>query len=64
MKHFKRTTKKRLGELLIERGVITNEQLKIALDHQKENQNLLGEALVELKFATEKDIAQARCHTI
>lgn len=59
MKHFKKTTQKRLGELLIERGVINNEQLNIALDHQKSHGQLLGEALVDLNFATEKDIAQA-----
>lgn len=59
MKYFKKTTKKRLGELLIERGVINNDQLKLALDHQEKTKCLLGEALVELKFATERDIAQS-----
>jgi type IV pilus assembly protein PilB len=59
MKHLKRISNKHLGELLIERGVITHEQLKIAMDYQKEHSGLLGEVLVELKFATEKDIAQA-----
>ena len=60
MKHFKKATSKHLGELLVERGVISHEQLTISLDHQKKNSgHLLGEVLVELKFATEKDIAQA-----
>jgi len=59
MKHFKKTTNKQLGELLIERGVINHEQLNIAIEHQKANGGLLGEVLVELKFATEQDIAQA-----
>lgn len=59
MKQYKKTTKKRLGELLIERGVINNDQLNTALKHQKDTGLLLGESLVELKFATEKDIAQA-----
>jgi len=59
MKHFKKTTNKQLGELLIERGVINHEQLKICLDHQKEHKGLIGEILVELNFATEKDITQA-----
>ena len=59
MKHFKRTSHKQLGELLVERGVINHEQLQIALDYQKEHGRLFGEVLVELKFATEKDIAQA-----
>ncbi len=59
MKHFKRTSQKPLGELLIERGVITHDQLQIAIGHQQDNGGLLGEILVELKFVTEKDIAQA-----
>ena len=60
MKHFKKATNKHLGELLVERGVINHEQLNISIEHQKKTQgHLLGEVLVELKFATEKDIAQA-----
>lgn len=59
MKNFKKTTNKHLGELLVERGVINADQLKVAIEHQKKNKGLMGEVLVELKFATEKDIAQA-----
>lgn len=59
MKHYKKTTNKHLGELLIERGVINHEQLNIAIEHQKDHGDLIGEVLVELNFATEKDIAQA-----
>jgi len=59
MEHFKKSTNKQLGELLIERGIINHEQLNIAIDHQKEHGGLLGEVLVSLKFSTEKDIAQA-----
>jgi len=60
MKDLKKTTKKQLGELMVERGVITHEQINIALEYQKEHKGrLLGEILVELNFATEKDIAQA-----
>ena len=59
MKHFKKTTNKQLGELLVERGIINHEQLNISIKYQKDNGGLLGEVLVELKFATEKDIAQA-----
>ena len=62
MKNFKKATNKQLGELLVERGVINNEQLHIALEHQKGHGKLLGEVLVDLKFATEKDIAQALTH--
>ncbi|MBN1869975.1 MAG: hypothetical protein JW847_05300 [Candidatus Omnitrophica bacterium] len=60
MKDFKRATNKHLGEVLVERGVINHEQLDIAIQHKKKNPELLlGEVLVDLKFATEKDIAQA-----
>ena len=59
MKQYKKTTNKHLGELLVERGVINHEQLSISIKDQKDKGGLLGEVLVRLKFATEKDIAQA-----
>ncbi|HBR14596.1 MAG TPA: hypothetical protein DD723_03500 [Candidatus Omnitrophica bacterium] len=59
MEYYKRASLKQLGELLIERGVINQEQLKIALKQKEASGELLGEVLVQLNFATEKDIAQA-----
>ncbi|MFA5088799.1 MAG: hypothetical protein WC552_07180 [Candidatus Omnitrophota bacterium] len=59
MKPYKRATTKHLGELLVERGVIDKEQVSMAVAYQKEKGGLFGEVLVELKFATEEDIAQA-----
>ena len=59
MKHFKKTINKHLGELLVERGAINRDELNMAVAYQKEKSGLLGEILVELKFATEEDIAQA-----
>ena len=59
MKDFKRLTNKHLGELLVEREVINQEQVKMAAAYQKEHGGLFGEVLVQLKFATEEDIAQA-----
>jgi len=50
---------KQLGELLIERGVISQQQLDKALNVQKEKGGLIGEVLVELGFAKEEDIPQA-----
>ena len=50
---------KQLGELLIERGVISQQQLDEALNVQKEKGGLIGEVLVELGFAKEEDIPQA-----
>ena len=57
--YIRRTTNKKLSELLLERGIINHQQLQLAIDYQKENGGLIGEILVELNFATEKDIAQA-----
>ncbi len=57
---FERASNKQLGELLVERGVITRVQLESALEYQKTHKGILvGEALVELSIATEEDIAQA-----
>ncbi len=55
----KRVVSKQLGELLIERGVITKEQLEQALQVQKEKGGLIGQILVDLGFAKEEEIAQA-----
>jgi len=44
---------------LVERGTINREELEMALNYQKEQGGLLGDILVELKFAREEDIAQA-----
>lgn len=51
--------KKRLGDLLIDAQVITEEQLKMALDSQKKNGRKLGEALIDLGFTNELEIAKA-----
>jgi type IV pilus assembly protein PilB len=59
MKHFRKTINKQLGEILIERSMITRPQLEEALKVQKEKGILLGEALIELKHATEENIVQA-----
>ena len=44
---------KRLGEILIDEGVITEDQLNIALTEQKKIHEPLGKLLVNLGFATE-----------
>jgi type IV pilus assembly protein PilB len=57
---FERASNKHLGELLVERGVITHAQLLEALEYQKKGNGLLfGEALVKLGCASEEDIAQS-----
>jgi len=52
-----RATRKRLGEILIEEGVIGEEHLLAALQEQQRTGELLGETLVKMSYATEDDIA-------
>jgi len=51
----------RVGDLMLEKGVITQDQLSQALSHQKEqgNKRLLGEVLVDLGYATEEQVLEA-----
>ncbi len=51
--------KKRLGDLLVEAGIITNDQLIEALTKQRAMGKRLGEALIELRFTNEEEIADA-----
>jgi len=50
-------SRERLGERLINAGVITEEQLELALKEQKRTGELLGEVLQHLGFATEEAIS-------
>lgn len=58
MVNFARLTKKRLGEMLLEEGLITEENIQDALKRQKESGELLGAALVKLGYTTEMEIAR------
>jgi type IV pilus assembly protein PilB len=53
--------RKPLGQLLLAKGVIQQEQLERALEEQKRSghQKLLGELLVELHFCTEDQITES-----
>ncbi|MBF0369466.1 MAG: Flp pilus assembly complex ATPase component TadA [Magnetococcales bacterium] len=51
-----RKKKARLGDLLVQNGIITNDQLVQALGHQKKSGKKLGEALVELELVTDKKL--------
>lgn len=59
MKNFRKNVNKQLGEILLERGIITRQQLQEALVMHKEKGILLGEALIALKYTTEEDIVEA-----
>lgn len=52
-------TRKRLGDILTEANVITQEQLMQALAKQKEIGKRLGETLIEMKLTDEMEIAEA-----
>jgi len=51
------TTRKRLGEILLEERIIGENELWAALQQQRQTGRLLGETLVELGYATEEDVA-------
>ena len=51
--------KVRLGDLLVQQGLLTDEQLKAALDQQKLSGRKLGRVLVDSGYLTEEKIAQA-----
>ena len=55
----RRIITKRIGEVLCERGVISQSHLEHALAHQKAHGGLLGQILVQLGFVTEEEIALA-----
>ncbi|MGH2885624.1 MAG: hypothetical protein ACRDPA_23480, partial [Solirubrobacteraceae bacterium] len=49
--------KRRLGDIFVERGLISAEQLKAALAAQRDSGAKLGEVLVELGFITRVGLA-------
>ena len=53
--------KMQLGQLLLARGIVTAEQIEMALAEQKEkgHRKLLGELLVEMGYCSENQIASA-----
>jgi type IV pilus assembly protein PilB len=53
------TVKKRLGELLVEAGIIDEHQLRAALGQQRQWGGKLGRALVDMKLASEAQIVEA-----
>lgn len=55
----RRMITKRLGEVLLERGVINRKELDKCLAHQQEHGGLMGQILIQLGFATEDEVAQA-----
>ncbi|MFO7982948.1 MAG: type IV-A pilus assembly ATPase PilB [Desulfuromonadales bacterium] len=50
-------TSSRLGELLVRNNLITEDQLKKALEEQKSSGNRLGSSLVKLEFLSEEELS-------
>ena len=53
----KRIITKRIGEVLLERGLINHKELEKALAHQKEHGGLMGQILIHFGFITEQEVA-------
>ena len=53
--------KVRLGDLLVQKGIITEEQLSEALKQQKEKKLMLGEMIVSMGFASQSQINDVLC---
>ena len=53
--------KVRLGDLLVQKGLITEEQLSEALKQQKEKKLMLGEMIVSMGFASQSQINDVLC---
>ncbi len=56
--------RKRLGELLMDEGVITQRELNIALSVQKVVKARLGEVMVRLGFVTAKKVGEILAHQV
>lgn len=54
----------RLGELMVQQGLISHDQLRIALIEQEHNDLPLGRQLVRLGFVTEAMVRDTVAHTI
>jgi type IV pilus assembly protein PilB len=54
-----RASKKRLGEILVDMGLVSDEQIEACLIRQKETRQRLGQMLLEDKVVSELDLTKA-----
>ncbi len=54
-----RPEKVRLGEILVQQKLLTEDQLKLALEQQKRSGRKLGRVVIEQGYATEEQISEA-----
>lgn len=55
----RRVITKRIGEVLLDRALINQQELDKALAHQQAHGGLMGQILIQLGFVTEEEIALA-----
>jgi type IV pilus assembly protein PilB len=51
--------RKRIGEILREKGIVTEQQIQEALQSQKATSQRIGQILIDLGYANEKDVMEA-----
>ena len=51
--------RRQIGQLLLERGLISADQLRIALTEQKRSKSMLGQVMVTMGFITERTLREA-----
>src|SRR3989338_3067170 len=56
MPQVTKTKKKLLGEFFVEAGLVTQDQIKQALEHQKKIGMRIGHALIDMGFIKEEDL--------
>src|SRR4029453_6801803 len=59
--HSTRTFRRRIGEILVNDGVASPEQIEEALMVQKSSGDLLGSILMDMGVVSEADIARTLC---
>ena len=56
--------KVRLGDVLVKKGIIDENQLQTALSRQREQGKMLGEMVIALGYANQRDINEALCDSL
>lgn len=56
--------KKRLGDILVHAGMITEDQLAVAIEAQKKTKERLGKTLIRLNFVTEENLIKTLAHQL
>ena len=59
MVNLNKLARKKLGEILVDEGLVNKAQVEEALQRQKDTADLFGECLCKMGFVTETDIAAA-----